>query len=454
MNLIAEAKKGNISPLIKEVAAAERVPEDAILQGLVEGTIVVPANGGRKRRKPCGIGKGLRVKVNANIGTSQQENHPARELKKLAVAETAGADTVMDLSTGGDISSLRRRILQNSSVPIGTVPIYEAAIRAGREKGKISAMTGDEMLGSLRNQARQGVDFMTVHCGVNLSTLQALRGDPRLLGVVSRGGAFLLEWMISHEEENPLYARFDEVLDICLKAEVTLSLGDGLRPGCIADATDRAQIQELVTLGELVSRCRKAGVQVMVEGPGHVPLDQIAENIRLEKELCGGAPFYVLGPLVSDVAPGYDHIICAIGGAVAAFHGADYLCYVTPSEHLGLPSEEDVREGVIATRIAAHVADLSRGNKEALAWDRLMSIYRRKRDWKGQIKTALSPDRAREYLGRSGPPEDYCSMCSEYCALKVLEQHLSREEQGDQEIRVTEEQVIREEQGGSGRSRE
>ncbi len=425
MNIIKEAEKGNVTPLIREVAAAEGVPEDAILEGLVQGTIVVPANGGRKLKKPCGIGKGLRVKVNANIGTSQQENDPARELRKLSVAEAAGADTVMDLSTGGDISSLRLRVLQNSSVPIGTVPIYEAAIRAGREKGKISAMTGDEMLDSLRNQARQGVDFMTVHCGVNLNTLHALRDDPRLLGVVSRGGSFLLEWMIAQEEENPLYTRFDEVLEICREYEVTLSLGDGLRPGCIADATDRAQIQELVTLGELAARCRRAGVQVMIEGPGHVPLDQIGENIRLEKDLCGGAPFYVLGPLVTDVAPGYDHITCAIGGALAAYHGADYLCYVTPSEHLGLPSEEDVKDGVIATRIAAHAADLGRGNKEALAWDRAMSSFRKKRDWKGQIKTALDPDRARSYLGKGGPPEDYCSMCSEYCALKVLEEHLS-----------------------------
>jgi phosphomethylpyrimidine synthase len=378
----------------------------------------------RSLKKPCGIGAGLRVKVNANIGTSTQEVDFGAELKKLQVAEKSGADTVMDLSTGGDIDLLRQKILEESAVPLGTVPIYEAALKAGEEKGKIVKMSGDEMLAAIERQARQGVDFMTIHAGVNLRSLDALRAHPRLLGVVSRGGAFLLEWMIDNEKENPLYQRFDQILDLARRYEVTLSLGDGLRPGCLADATDRGQVQELIILGELAARCRAAGVQVMIEGPGHIPLDQIAENVRLEKELCGGAPFYVLGPLVTDVAPGYDHITSAIGGALAAFVGADYLCYVTPSEHLGLPDEKDVKEGVIATRIAAHAADVARGFPKARFWDDEISRYRKRRDWEGQIKTSLDPEKARSYLGDVSQKEDYCSMCSEYCAIKILEEHL------------------------------
>ncbi len=428
MTLIEEIKKGKVPPVLKQVAEDEELAVEDLARGVAEGKVVVPANRGRKLKRPCGIGAGLRVKVNANLGTSPEADDHGVELKKLAVAEEAGADTVMDLSIGGDINSLREKVLARAKVPVGTVPIYQAAIRAGKEKGKVVAMTGDEMLGAIESQARQGVDFMTVHAGVNQRSRLALEKDPRLLGVVSRGGAFLLEWMIVNEEENPLYARFDEVLEIARRYEVTLSLGDGLRPGCIADATDRGQIQELIVLGELTGRCREANVQVMIEGPGHIPLNEIAENIRLEKELCDGAPFYVLGPLVTDVAPGYDHITCAIGGAWAAFAGADYLCYVTPSEHLGLPTVEDVREGVIATRIAAHAADLARGNKRARQWDERISKARSLRDWDEQIKLALDPEKARSYLGESGKEEDYCSMCSEYCAIKVLEEHLKKKE--------------------------
>ena len=428
MNLIEAAGKGIIPPEVEAVAREEGVPVEFILEGLVGGTIVVPSNQGRRLEKPCGIGRGLRVKVNANIGTSSQKVDFEDELGKLKVAEGAGADTVMDLSTGGDIAVIREKILQRATVPVGTVPVYEAAIKAGREKGKIVAMTGEDMLGAIEDQARQGVDFMTVHAGVTLRSLGALRKAPRLLGVVSRGGAFLLEWMIVNEKENPLYEYFDRVLEIARRHEVTLSLGDGLRPGCIADATDRGQIQELIILGELAARCREARVQVMIEGPGHIPLDQIAENVRLEKELCGNAPFYVLGPLVTDIAPGYDHITCAIGGALAAFVGADYLCYVTPSEHLGLPDEEDVKEGVIATRIAAHAADLARGLPKARRWDDEMARYRRDRNWEAQIRTSIDPEKAGSYLGDVTQKEDYCSMCSEYCAIKVLEEHLKNRE--------------------------
>ncbi|MFH1038487.1 MAG: phosphomethylpyrimidine synthase ThiC [PVC group bacterium] len=424
MTLIGEAKKGNSTAEVEAVARAEDIRAEVILEGLVSGTIVVPANRARKAARPCGIGKGLRVKINANIGTSRQKIDFEAELEKVRVAAAAGADTVMDLSTGGDIRLLREKVLRASPVPVGTVPIYEAAIAAGEREGRIVAMTGDGMLGAIEGQARQGVDYMTIHAGVTRRTLEALKQAPRLLGAVSRGGSFLLEWMAVNGRENPLYERFDEVLEIARRHEITLSLGDGLRPGCLADATDRPQIQELIILGELADRCREAEVQVMIEGPGHIPLDQIAENVRLEKSLCRGAPFYVLGPLVTDVAPGYDHITCAIGGALAAYQGADFLCYVTPSEHLGLPSVDDVKEGVIAARIAAHAADVARGLPGARAWDDRMSRCRKERNWRGQIEAALDPDQARRYLGDIEGKEDYCSMCSEYCAIKILEEYL------------------------------
>lgn len=420
-NTISEARKGRPTRAVKSVAKQEGLEIEELLQGLTEGTIVVPANRLRQLRKPCGIGKGLRVKVNANIGTSPQAVDYEAELEKIAAAVTAGADTVMDLSTGGNIDRLRERVLEISDVPVGTVPIYQAAVRARQEGGEITAMTAQGMLAAIESQARQGVDYMTVHAGVNLRTAEALRDSPRLLGVVSRGGSFLLEWMAVHGEENPLYERFDRVLEIAREYDVTLSLGDGLRPGCLADATDRPQIQELIFLGELAERCRDAEVQVMIEGPGHIPLNQIAENVRLEKSICRGAPFYVLGPLVTDLAPGYDHITCAIGGALAAYHGADFLCYVTPAEHLGLPSIADVRDGVMATRIAAHAADLARGLPGARDRDDRISRYRKVRDWKGQIAAALDPEKAAGYLGNLEEKEDYCTMCSEYCAIKVLD---------------------------------
>jgi phosphomethylpyrimidine synthase len=424
MTLIEEAKKGNIPDPVAIVAREEGLPPEKILQGLVDGTIVVPVNSGRVIDHPCGIGQGLRVKINANLGTSQQEIDYAGEIKKLEVAISAGADTVMDLSTGGDINLLREKVLLASTVPVGTVPIYEAAVKAGEEKGKIVSMTGDDMLAAVENQARQGVDYMTIHAGVTLRTMEALKNSPRLLGVVSRGGSFLLEWMVVNGKENPFFERFDDLLSIARRYEITLSLGDGMRPGCLADATDRPQIQELIFLGELAARCREAEVQVMIEGPGHIPLDQIAENIRLEKSLCQGAPFYVLGPLVTDIAPGYDHITCAIGGTLAAYLGADFLCYVTPSEHLGLPSAADVKDGVIATRIAAHAADVARGLPGARDRDDRMSRYRKARDWKGQVESAIDPEKAKSYLGELDEKEDYCSMCSEYCAIKILEDYL------------------------------
>lgn len=410
---------------MKAVAESERVDVDIILRGVRAGRIVIPRNVNREMDAPRGVGEGLKVKVNANIGTSADFPDMAPELEKLQTALDAGADAVMDLSTGGDILGIRKEILARSPVPVGTVPMYEAAVSAIERKGSIVDMTEDELLSAIERQAEEGVDFVTVHCGVTRESISRLQKQGRLTDVVSRGGAFLTCWMIANEAENPLYLRYDDLLDIARKHDVTLSLGDGMRPGSIADATDRAQVQELIILGELVDRARAAGVQAMVEGPGHVPLDQVAANIVLQKRLCNGAPFYVLGPLVTDVAPGYDHITSAIGGAVAAMAGADFLCYVTPSEHLGLPTLQDVRDGVIAARIAGHAADVVRCVPGAREWDIEMSTARKSLDWKRQLELAIDPVKAREIREkRSKHAEEACSMCSSYCAMKVVEQYL------------------------------
>ncbi|RDV84343.1 phosphomethylpyrimidine synthase ThiC [Ammonifex thiophilus] len=421
MTQLEAARKGEITPAIERVAAREGLAVEKVLEGVAAGKIVIPANHNHRNLDPIGIGAGLRTKVNANLGTSPQFPDPERELHKLRVALAAGADTVMDLSTGGDLDTVRRLILTHSPVPVGTVPIYQAAVEARERHGSIVAMTADELFEVIERQAADGVDFMTVHCGVTMESVERLRRQGRVTDIVSRGGCFVLGWIIHHEEENPLYAQFDRLLDICRRYDVTLSLGDGLRPGALADATDRAQIQELIILGELVDRAREAGVQVMVEGPGHVPLDQVVLNVQLQKSLCRGAPFYVLGPLVTDVAPGYDHIVAAIGGAVAAMAGADFLCYVTPAEHLGLPTAEDVREGVIAARIAAHAADLVKGVPGAREWDLAMSRARKRLDWEEQLRLALDPEKARR-LRQERNPEGMreCTMCGEFCAMRLV----------------------------------
>ncbi|OGX30306.1 MAG: phosphomethylpyrimidine synthase [Omnitrophica WOR_2 bacterium RIFCSPHIGHO2_01_FULL_49_10] len=331
----------------------------------------------------------------------------------------------MDLSTGGDLRKIRKAILEASRVPVGTVPIYEAAVAADRKKRAIPFITAGEMFAVLEEQAREGVDFFTIHCGVTTKAVDCLKKEGRVIGVVSRGGAIMIEWMAHNGRENPFYEEFDRVLDIARKYDVTLSLGDGMRPGCLADASDKAQIQELMTLGELSLKARAAGVQVMIEGPGHVPINQIEANVLLEKEVCHGAPFYVLGPLVTDIAPGYDHITSAIGGALAAAYGADFICYVTPSEHLGLPSVDDVKTGVISARIAAHAADIAKGIKGALDWDITMSSARKKRDWQKQFALAIDPKRAREYRNRLKPvSKDVCTMCGQYCSMKISEEYL------------------------------
>jgi len=424
MTQLEWAREGIISPQMEVVAQREKVEAEFIRQSLTKGTIVIPANVNHTNLVPCGIGQGLKTKVNANIGTSSDFGSVDTELEKLRVAIDYEADTVMDLSTGGDISAIRRAIITSSPLPIGTVPIYQAGIEAIERHSAIVKMTVDELFAVIEEHASDGVDFITVHCGVTQSAIARLKRQGRLTDVVSRGGAFLIGWMLYNERENPLYEYFDRLLEIANESDVTLSLGDGMRPGSLADATDRAQVEELLTLGELVQRAQQAGVQVMVEGPGHLPLNQIEVNVHLQKSICQGAPFYVLGPLVTDIAAGYDHIAGAIGGAIAAAAGADFLCYVTPAEHLSLPDDEDVREGVIASRIAAHAADIVKGVKGADEWDRKMSVARKKLNWEEQAKLSLSPKRSRQVHSKHASAGAACSMCGEYCAMTLMEKFL------------------------------
>ncbi|UCH42498.1 MAG: phosphomethylpyrimidine synthase ThiC [Dehalococcoidales bacterium] len=425
MTQLELAKQGAISPQMELVARNEGVEVGLIQQGIAAGTIVVPANNRHTNLVTCGIGHGLRTKVNANIGTSSDYGNMDTELEKLRVATACGADTVMDLSTGGDISAIRQAIIASSSLPIGTVPIYQAGIEAIENHGAIVKMTADDIFAAIEGHIGDGVDFITVHCGVTQSAIARLKQQGRVADVVSRGGAFLVGWMLYNERENPLFEYYDRLLELAREFDVTLSLGDGMRPGSLADATDRAQIDELVSLGELVERAWQAGVQVMVEGPGHIPLHQIETNVCLEKAICRGAPFYVLGPLVTDVAAGYDHITGAIGGAVAAAAGADFLCYVTPAEHLSLPDADDVRQGVIASRIAAHAGDIAKGVKGAGDWDRQISVARKELDWERQVELSIDPERSRQVRGQHPTSGPACSMCGEFCALEMMEKYLN-----------------------------
>jgi phosphomethylpyrimidine synthase len=426
MTQLAKARAGITTPEMKLVAEKEHVDVQILRDRIAEGRVVIPANINHKGLVPCGIGEGLFIKVNANIGTSSDRISLEDELAKLTVAIEAGADSVMDLSTGGDIDLFRRKILKESTVPIGTVPIYQAVVRAIEAKGGVPNLTVDDLFEVIERQAEDGVDFITVHCGVTRAAIEMLKRQGRITDIVSRGGSFLTAWMLHNDRENPLYENYDRLLSIAKKYDVTLSLGDGLRPGCLADATDRAQIHELMTLGDLTKIAWEQDVQVMIEGPGHVPMNQIKANILLEKQLCHHAPFYVLGPLVTDIAAGHDHVACAIGGAIAGEAGADFLCYVTPSEHLSLPNIEDVREGVIVTKIAAHAADIARGNKIAMERDIMMSKARKALDWEGQLKYALDPVTARKIRGDNMPCEkDVCTMCGKYCAMKQVEEYLT-----------------------------
>lgn len=419
------ARQGIITDAMRTVAQQEGVSEKFIRAGVAEGTIAICANKNHKNLIPRGVGQGLKVKVNANIGTSSSFPDIEPELVKLKAAVDAGADAVMDLSTGNNITASRRAIIENSTVMVGTVPMYQATVETIKKRGAVVEMTKEDLFDVIRMQAADGADFMTLHCGITKSVLKALTEEGRIMDVVSRGGSFITGWMLHNDKENPLYEYYDEILDICAEYDVTISLGDGLRPGCLADATDRAQIQELLNLGELTQRAWDEGVQVMVEGPGHMPYNQIAANMQLQKRICHGAPFYVLGPLVTDVAPGYDHITSAIGGTLAAVSGADFLCYVTPAEHLGLPDLNDVREGVIAARIAAHAADLAKGNKQAWVWDNAMAKARKELDWPEQLRLALDPVKATEYRNKKNKSDDEaCSMCGDYCAVKIVGQYL------------------------------
>ncbi len=422
MSIREDSQRGIITPLFEKCAKNENISVEQLMAGVREGVVAITKNIHHDFEKIIAIGKNTCTKVNANIGSSRDITSLDNELMKLQVAIKAGTDTVMDLSMGGDLDQVRRGILKNCPVPLGTVPIYQAVAETVEKKGKeITDVTVDQMFKVIEKQAIDGVDFMTIHCGINQEIVKRLQRQKRVMGVVSRGGSFTLEWMSYHNKENPMFEHFDDLLALLKEHEVTLSLGDGIRPGCLADATDRNQIQELIILGELTERAWDAGVQVIIEGPGHMPMDQITANVMLQKKICKNAPFYVLGPLVTDIAPGYDHITGAIGGAIAGAAGADYLCYVTPAEHLKLPNSEDVHEGVIASKIAAHAADLAKKIPGAMERDNQMAICRNKLDWKGQIELSLDPAKSARFRHEGGSEKtDACSMCGSYCAIKVF----------------------------------
>jgi phosphomethylpyrimidine synthase len=431
MTQLEKARKGVLTAAMKKAAAAESISAESLAGLISNGLAVIPWNPGHSPARPVAIGRNLRTKVNVNIGTSRDYPRLADELKKVKVSLDYGTDALMDLSTGGDLKKIRRTILGRTPVPLGTVPIYQAAIMAIDRRGTIVDMTEDDLFEAIDSQAREGVDFMTVHSGLTLKAVDRLKRQGRVADIVSRGGAFHLAWMLHNGKENPLFAQFDRLLEIAQKNDVTLSLGDGLRPGSILDATDRPQIEELLTLGELVRRAQEAGVQVMVEGPGHIPLDQVEMNIRLQKRLCQDAPFYVLGPLVTDIAPGYDHIVSAIGGALAAAAGADFLCYVTPAEHLGLPTIGDVREGLIASKIAAHAADIVKRVPGALERDLELSRARKRLDWEAQRKLAIDPVKFEAVRRERKSKTQACSMCGEFCAMRIVSEFLNGKGEAD-----------------------
>ncbi|MCX7723644.1 MAG: phosphomethylpyrimidine synthase ThiC [Thermodesulfovibrio sp.] len=423
MTRIEMARKGIITEEVKEVALEEGISTEELSQYIAEGKAVITRNI-LHNIKPLGIGKGLRTKINANIGTSRDKTDIHEELEKLYVAVKYGADAVMDLSTGGPIREMRRMIIKHSPVSVGTVPIYEVAIRAIEKYGSIVKMTVDDIFEVIEEHAEDGVDFITVHCGITKKIVEMLKSGERVLPIVSRGGSILAEWICYHDKENPLYEYFDRLIELAKKYDLTLSLGDGLRPGCLKDATDKYQLLELITIGKLKEIAVSEGIQCIIEGPGHLPLNHVETNIKLQKSICKEAPFYVLGPLVTDCAMGYDHIAAAIGGALAGMYGADFLCYVTPSEHIRLPNKEDVKEGVIASKIAAHAADLAKGYKKAWQRDNKMAESRRNFDWQSQIALSFDPEKVSLMRSERPPLEDerVCSMCGEFCAIKISRQ--------------------------------
>ena len=422
MTQMDDAKNGIITEEMKIVAEKEKIDVEKLRRLIAKGYVVILKNVNRDTN-PVGIGQSLTTKVNANIGTSPDCVDIDLEIKKAKIAEKYGADAVMDLSTGGNLEEIRKAIMENTDLPIGTVPMYEIGVESRKKYGRVIDMDEDIIFNVIERQAKEGVDFMTLHCGITKNSVESLKNDKRIMGVVSRGGAFLTAYIMHHNKENPLYEQFDYLLEILKEHDVTLSLGDGMRPGCLCDNTDRPQIHELIILGELVDRCREAGVQVMVEGPGHVPLNNVETNMRIQKSLCKNAPFYVLGPIVTDLAPGYDHITSAIGGALAAYCGANFLCYVTPAEHLRLMNENDVKEGLIASKIAAQAADVARGNPMAWEKEKEMAIARKNHDWEKQFELSIDkekPRKMREELPSAD--EKACSVCGEFCALLMVEE--------------------------------
>ncbi len=422
------ARDGKTTKEMEIVAKKEQVEIEFIRKGVAKGRIIIPKSN-RRDFDPIGIGTGLLVKINANVGSSRTVFNIEGELEKAKIAVEFGADTVMDLSTGvteADVRNIRKKILREIRVPIGTVPIYQSALRSLENKGAIIHMDEDDLFSVVEEQAKEGVDFFTIHVGVTKEIIDYLVDHPRTMGVVSRGGTFLASWILENKQENPFNKRYDYLLELAKEYDFTLSLGDGMRPGGIFDSTDYAQIQELLEISKLVKRAWDKDVQVMVEGPGHIPANEVERNIKMQKSLCDGAPFYVLGPLVTDIAPGYDEIVSAIGGTLAGLAGADYLCYVTPSEHLGLPNKDEVKRGVIASKIAAHAVNIAKYGKRASKWDYKMNIARNNLDWEKMINLSIDPELAREIHYRDGAKkeDEVCSMCGEFCAIKLLKDTL------------------------------
>ncbi|MGV9198636.1 MAG: phosphomethylpyrimidine synthase ThiC [Promethearchaeia archaeon] len=423
------ARNGKITKEMELVAKKERVEPEFIRKGLAKGRIIIPKSDVRELEEPIGIGKGLLVKINANVGSSKKVCNKERELEKAKIAVKYGADTVMDLSTGvteDDVRSIRKSILKEIKVPIGTVPIYQSALRSLEQKGAIIHFDEDDLFNVVEEQAKEGVDYFTIHVGVTKRIVNHLKKHPRVMGVVSRGGTFLASWILKNERQNPFYENYDYLLELAQQYDFTISLGDGMRPGGIYDSTDYPQIQELMEISRLVKRAWVKNVQVMVEGPGHIPAHEIERNVKMQKSLCDEAPFYVLGPLVTDIAPGYDELVGAIGGTMAGLAGADYLCYVTPSEHLGLPNLQEVKRGVIASKIAAHAVNIARYGKRVSKRDYEMDVARKELDWKKMIELSLDPERAKKIHFREGTDESYdvCSMCGDFCAIKLLREAL------------------------------
>jgi len=420
---LEQARKGNITPEMEYVAKKEKIDIEKLRRYIASGKVVIPKNN-TTNTLPTGIGKDLHTKINANIGSSTEMEDINVELEKLDILVKYGADAVMDLSTGPKLHEIRKAIRERTNIPLGTVPIYEAGVETTGNGKAIVDMDDDTIFNTIINQAKEGVDFITVHCGINQDSVKAVDDAERIMGIVSRGGALTAAWIMHNEKENPLYKEFDYLLEICREYDVTLSLGDGLRPGCTNDATDLAQIRELTTLGRLVKRSRAAGVQVMVEGPGHVPITQVKANMQIQKTICDGAPFYVLGPLVTDVAPGYDHITAAIGASIAGASGADFLCYVTPAEHLCIPNKEHVKQGVIASKIAAEVSDIAKEIPSTLQREKEMAIARDNFDWEKQFELAIDGETARKYYeSEKTSDDDMCSMCGDFCAIKMIKDH-------------------------------